>query len=257
MKVEGLFLDYDGTISPLNVSREQSIVDKETLAILQKIKELIPVGIITTKDLSFVTPRTPFASAWCAIAGIEMKIGSEVIQDSLAEEAAPRVSLALKIAQGLGRESLYFEKKCNSHGQVLAFCVDWRQINMTQILKDTIDRVVKLCKSLGLYVIEYKGQPYIDVYPYYIDKGNALSRLKRKFGIVNGVVYLGDSIVDNPAFKIADIGIGVYHKEKELVNKLECNCLINYEEVAKFLQHLLKENLVFGRDFPEIVFNRI
>jgi hypothetical protein len=49
-----------------------------------------------------------------------------VIQDIKAELAAPRVLMALKNAQELGRDILFIEKKCNSKGQVLAFCVDWR-----------------------------------------------------------------------------------------------------------------------------------
>ena len=34
MKVDGLFLDYDGTISPLNVTRGESRVPEETQAML-------------------------------------------------------------------------------------------------------------------------------------------------------------------------------------------------------------------------------
>jgi HAD superfamily hydrolase (TIGR01484 family) len=251
MKVEGLFLDYDGTISPLNVPREKAIVAKETSLILDKIKQLIPVGIITTKDLSFVMSRTPFASAWSAIAGLEMKIGDEVIQDSIVEDAVPRVLLALKMTEKLSKNNLYIEKKCNSHGQVLSFCVDWRHINEPQKLQNVIDTIVKLCKSLGLFVIEYERQPFFDVYPCSIDKGNALKKLERKLGIKNGVVYLGDSKVDNTAFRVADISIGVLHEES--VRELESNYYIKFEAIAKFLQRLFEANMVFNRDFPEII----
>lgn len=255
MKVNGLFLDYDGTISPLNVPREESTVAQETLTILNKIKQLIPIGIITTKDLSFIIPRTPFASAWCAIAGLEIKIGNEVIQDARAEAAVPRVLTAFKIAQELGENRIYIERKCNSRGQILAFCVDWRQIHESQLAKEITDKIVKLCKSLGLVVIEYKGQPFFDVYPCRIDKGKALTQLKCKLGINGGVVYLGDSKVDNPAFRVANIGIGVLSKKS--VRRLECNYHVKFEDVAKFLRHLMEENLVFHKDFPKITLYRM
>ncbi len=255
MKVEGLFLDYDGTIGPLDVSRQESTVSQETATILHQIKQLIPVGIITTKDLSFITSRTPFASAWCAIAGLEIKIGDEVVLDTRAEAAVPRVLLALKNAQELGGDSLYIEKKCNSREQVLAFCVDWRHCPEPKMAKKMADKIMTLCKSLSLVVIEYRGQPFFDVYPCRIDKGKALTQLKRKLGIKSGVVYLGDSKVDNPAFRVANVGIGVLHKES--ATGLGCDYHVKFEDVAKFLRHLLEENLVFHKDFSEITLSRI
>ena len=52
IEVNALFLDYDGTISPINTSRSRSKVPSETLAVLNKIKERIPVAIITTKPFA-------------------------------------------------------------------------------------------------------------------------------------------------------------------------------------------------------------
>jgi trehalose-phosphatase len=255
IKVQGLFLDYDGTIGPVNVSREESKVSQETATILHQIKQLIPVGIITTKDLSFILPRTPFASAWSAIAGLEIKIGSDVVQDTIAEATITRVLLALDNAQELGGDRLFIEKKSNSKGQVLAFCVDWRHCPEPKMAKEIADKIITSCTSLGLVVIEYRGQAFFDVYPCRIDKGKALTQLKRKLGIKSGVVYLGDSKVDNPAFHVADVGIGVLHQES--VTELNCDYHVKFEDVAQFLRHLLDENLVFHKDFPEISLSRI
>ncbi len=87
MKVEGLFLDYDGTISPLSVSGQESVVSQGTATILHRIKQLIPIGIITTKELSFIMPRTPFANAWSTIAGLKKKNGDKVSQNAMAKAA--------------------------------------------------------------------------------------------------------------------------------------------------------------------------
>ena len=76
--VRALFLDYDGTISPLDIPRSKSKVSPENLAVLCQISLQIPVAIITTKSLSFVVRRTPFAHAWSSLGGLEVKIGRTV-----------------------------------------------------------------------------------------------------------------------------------------------------------------------------------
>jgi hypothetical protein len=168
MKVEGLFLDYDGTISQLNVPRQESAVPQEIEAILHRIKQLIPVGIITTKDLSFILPRTPFASAWCAIAGLEIKIGSAVVKASGMEKALPYISLALEYAKHWSDKSLFIEEKRDSMGQTLAFCVDWRHSQDLREAKTRAIKVMDYCESLPLEVVKYEEQPFFDVYPCHV-----------------------------------------------------------------------------------------
>ena len=52
--IQSLFLDYDGTISPPNVSRISSGVPEEIGAALKQISSKIPVVIVTSKDPWFV-----------------------------------------------------------------------------------------------------------------------------------------------------------------------------------------------------------
>ncbi|MDD5287587.1 MAG: HAD hydrolase family protein [Dehalococcoidales bacterium] len=255
MKVNGLFLDYDGTIGPLNIPREESAVAQETMTVLYRIKQLIPIGIITTKDLSFVVPKTPFASMWCGIAGLEVKMEGQVVEDPRAEAAIPKLLLAIKKTEELAGGSLYIEKKCNSKGRVLAFCVDWRYSCDWGKAKQISMEIADICKSMGLWVIEYEQQPFFDVYPYKTDKGKALREAKLRLGIKNGMVYMGDSKIDNPAFRVADVGIGVLHEESIL--RLECDYYLKFENVAKFFGHLLEENLIFNNNFPEITIDQI
>lgn len=47
---KALFLDYDGTISPLSMSRSKSAVLPDNMAVLQQIGKLILIAVITTKD---------------------------------------------------------------------------------------------------------------------------------------------------------------------------------------------------------------
>jgi len=250
MKVDGLFLDYDGTISPLNVTREESEVPEETQAMLSEIKEYIPVGIITTKDLSFILPRTPFATAWAAIGGLEVKMGNRIVTDPRVEGALPYISLALGCARRCSDTLLFIEEKKDSAGQTVAFCVDWRQSQDPQESESRAKRVLDSCQRLPLNVIRYEGQPFFDVYPCNVDKGRALAVLKRNFDLRSGVMYMGDSKIDNPAFEAADIGIGVLHRESKA--DLDCDYYVEFEDVAGFLRRLIENNLVFSRNFPGI-----
>mgnify|MGYP001557983949 CR=1 FL=1 len=251
MKIQGLFLDYDGTISPLNVLRQEARAPEETQAVLQRIKELIPVCIITTKDLSFILPRTPFASAWCAIGGLEIKIGERVITDPCARAALPYISLALAYARHCSDTLLFIEEKRDSTGQTIAFCVDWRQSQDPKEAESRASRVLASCQRPPLNVVKYERQPFFDVYPCRVDKGKALAELKRNLGMKSGVMYMGDSKMDNPAFKVADIGIGVSHEES--AGDLICDYYVRFENVTSLLQRIMENNLVFYKDFPEII----
>jgi phosphoserine phosphatase len=58
-------------------------------------------------------------------------------------------------------------------------------------------------------------------------------------------LYLGDSENDNPAFRKADISIGVRSDER-LHPRLDCQYLINFSQLSKFLSMLLKNDFNFS-----------
>lgn len=249
--VGALFLDYDGTITSLNVPRQESRVPAELNVLLHRIKELIPVGIITTKDMGFIVPKTRFANVWAAIAGLEIRIGSRVVKAVGVKKRLPYVLQALEYARRLSDKYLFIEEKRDSSGQTVAFCVDWRFSANLMEAKLRATRVMNHCRNSSLEVIGYEGQPYFDVYPCRVDKGKALVELKRHFGLQSGLMYLGDSKVDNPAFQVADIGIGVLHEESAA--DLECDYYVRFEDVGSLLRRLMENNLVFYDDSPEII----
>jgi HAD superfamily hydrolase (TIGR01484 family) len=250
VKVNGLFLDYDGTISPLNIPREKSRVPEETAAILNRIKQLIPIGIITAKDMSFIVPKTPFASAWGAVGGLEMKIREKIIIAPRMQATLSYMSLALQYARSHSDKYLFIEEKKDSSGKTIAFCVDWRQSPDSTESENRASQVIAYYERLHLDVIKYRGQPFFDVYPCPIDKGTALAELKRNLGVSSSIMYMGDSKVDNPAFNIADISIGVLHEESHA--NLTCDYYVKFESVANFLRHLRENDLIFSQNFPEI-----
>jgi len=250
-QVQALFLDYDGTISPINVPRSESMVPPENMAVLNQISRQIPVAVITTKDLWFVIKRTPFAHAWSGLGGLEMKIGDMVTRASCLRNMAPYLTTALKYAKSLSGNDLIIEEKRDSGGAAVAFSVDWRQAENRCSAKERALKIISYCETLPVVTVKYEGQPFFDVFPCPVSKDKALLKLKQKLGLRNGILYMGDSTVDNAAFEVANIAVGVIHEETP--DNLVCDYFVKFEDVAAFLQGLLKNSFCFSPKLPMIL----
>ncbi len=255
MAVNCLVSDYDGTISPLDVPRSKSRVSEKTRIMLQKIGSLIPIVIVTTKDLAFVTARTPFVYSWSAVSGLERKIGDTIQKRRGYGHKLRNVSLAIEYAKShISGTGVEIEEKRNMSHRSIAFCVDWRQAKDAVTAMKEADAVADHCKSLGLKLIRHEGQPFFDVYPVSIDKGVALKEMLKELKLKNGVLYLGDSEADNPAFEASDVSVGVIHTKTRL-QKLVCDYVVKFEDVSSFLSRLLANGLMFDSGFPMIRVN--
>ena len=255
IRINCLSSDYDGTISPIDVSRIESRVPLQTRVMLRQVSSLLPISIITMKDLPFIMPRTPFARAWSAIGGLETRIGKRVLRRDSLEDRLADISLAINFAKShLTGEGAEIEDKQDSEGHTLAFCVDWRHAKDPESARQDAERIATYCEALNLKVIRYEKQPFYDVYPFDPDKGWALRDMLNELAVKNGVLYLGDSQTDNSAFRASSIGVGVMHNETSL-KALDCDYLVKFENVPDFLNALLMNDLLFSSEFPMIKVN--
>lgn len=252
MNLKCLSSDYDGTISPLNVPRSESHVPLETGVMLRQISRFLPISIFTMKDLWFVMPRTPFAHAWSAMGGLETQIGKRVLKRECLESMLPSISRAIDYARShITAAGVEIEEKQDSEGRTIAFCVDWRRTKDPQAAKCQAEVVANYCKALKLRLLRYENHPFYDVYPVAPDKGRALQETLEDLAVKSGVLYLGDSEMDNPAFRASSISVGVLHGETPL-KLLDCDYLVKFEDVPSFLKALLANDLTFRSDFPMI-----
>jgi trehalose-phosphatase len=249
--VKALFLDYDGTISPLDAVLSESAVPTETAAVLRQISAQIPTAAISTKDIAFLTQRTPYFHAWSGMGGLETKIGNSTHKAECLQTLVPQMKTALDHAKRSGGNGVTVEEKHDSEGNVVAFSVDWRHAADKSEAENRVLRVLDYCRTLPLVTLSYEGKPFFDVFPCAIDKGKALLYLKKKLKLTEGVLYMGDSYVDNPAFAEADLSIGVVDEEPLL--ELTCDYFVKFREVSAFLKMLLYNGLFFSPKFSMLL----
>ena len=252
VQVKAIFLDYDGTVAPLNVSRSESAVSADRLSILNRISAKISIAVISTKDLTFLVKRTPFAHGWSGLGGLETKIGDMTVRNKCLGERLVELAKALDYARQIkaSAKEIEVEEKQDSRGMVVAFSVDWRQTKNLFVAKKQASKILAYCKTLPISITEYEREPFFDIFPCSPDKGKALLDMKKRLGLNDGVLYLGDSVADNSAFQVADIAIGVVHEGTS--DDLISEYLIKFDDLPVFLEDLLCHSLCFSPTLSKI-----
>jgi len=154
------------------------------------------------------------------------------------------------------------DRKYISNNQILAgITIDWRHLQDWEsfkktsepLLKKAIEKQQKLSfNGNTLYTQTYATHPFIDVYAVKCDKGVAFDSIASEISYVKGkgqdiIMYLGDSENDNPAFRRADVSIGVLSDDR-LNPKLDCDYTVSFDNLSIFLKKLLDNDLVFSDD---------
>ena len=246
MKVQALFSDYDGTLCPLELRREEAYVSPRLRRLLTKINKRIQLGIITTKDLAFIKDRVPFAQGIAATCGLEMQVGDRIIVDERVKEPSKNVEKAYR--QALVRilqlrDNIMIERKENDEGNLIAFCIDWRLARDWPEAKKKAIPLLASCKENGLYVVESDISPFANIFPFAVDKGTAFSKLRTEMGVTGPVMYLGDSEVDNSVFERADVSIGIKHRR--IMPPLQCKYRLEFLQLENFLSNLIDADFEF------------
>lgn len=236
-----IFLDYDGTLSPIVNNPEDAVISKDMRKVLEECSEEFMMAIISGRDLDDVRARVNIEGIIYAGShgfrikgpdGLKMKHrkSQEIIPDL--EEIASE----LKEEIGDSLPGVFIEKKS------FAIAVHYRNARQEILpeLEKTIERVLKdhpeMKTGRGKKIIEIK--PDLDW-----DKGKALDWILESLDLFDNpdVVpfYIGDDVTDEDAFKaIYEKGIGILvgsHGHKTAARY----SLKDVDEVRKFLQVLV------------------
>jgi len=246
LKVSAIFSDYDGTLSQLESRREAAVLSPMLRRLLSKTSKAITLGIVTTKDLSFVRDRVPFAHGISASCGLEMQVGERIVLDERVREPNQALEktyqdVLKKILQA--RDNLVIERKESEDEHLIAFCIDWRLARNWDEAKKLAAPLLTYCRAQGLYVIESDVSPFANVFPSKVDKGEAFDKLKEALAVGGPIMYLGDSEADDPAFQRAEISVGVKHRR--VMPKLQCKYRVEFFELENLLTELIDSDFEF------------
>jgi len=159
------------------------------------------------------------------------------------------------------KNSLIVERKLTKDKRFIAgITFDYRHVKDWRSRKKELEpRLRQLVKEYQptsaarppkLHFQTYSSHPFLDLYAVYCDKGMAFdylsSRISNKKGLMDqGLMYLGDSENDNPAFERADVSIGVVSDDR-LRPKLSCTDILNFDSLPQFLKRLKIHGFVFS-----------
>jgi hydroxymethylpyrimidine pyrophosphatase-like HAD family hydrolase len=179
----------------------------------------------------------------------------DILQDNsrLLNSLADEISINFK--------DITVERKFTSDNQILAgITIDYRHLkewqsykrNIEPHLKEIFQRNMNSSSANQQYIQTYSTHPFMDIYSVRCNKGLAFDATISELSCFNdaddditqNILYLGDSENDNPAFKRADVSIGVC-SDKRLNPELTCQYLVEFNQLSIFLKRLQYNDFVF------------
>lgn len=202
-----LFLDYDGTLTPIVERPEDAVLADETRAVLRKLAQRHTVAIVSGRDLQDVRQRVGIDGLHYAgshgfdIAGPRGSHAHEAARASAPQLAAAAADVERETARLAG---VQVERKR------FAVAVHFRRARVAdaKVVEAAVERALArhpgLRKSGGKKIFELR--PDVDW-----DKGRAVLWLIEELKLEHALpVYIGDDDTDEDAFRaLAGRGVGI------------------------------------------------
>jgi trehalose 6-phosphate phosphatase len=232
-----LFLDYDGTLSPLAPRPELAILPEATRDVLRRLAERYPVAVLSGRGRADVAARVGLENL--AYAGSH---GFEIAGPAFRHEVGAEVPKSIESAAARLREHLDGVPGVLLEPKRFAISVHHRLASPADLprIEAAVDAVLAghpdLRKGLGKKLFELR--PALDW-----DKGKALLWLLEALHLDPAATlpfYLGDDLTDEDAFRaVSEIerGIGILVAEEPRPTAAEYS-LRDPGEVREFLELL-------------------
>ncbi len=238
-KKPALFLDYDGTLTPIVDDPEKALLSESMRETLVEVADRFPVAVISGRDLPDVQKLVGIEGIYYAgshgfdLAGPGgMKTGPEKGETFLPALDAAEKELQEKLDSGTGAR---VERK------KFSIAVHYRKVTEPKVesVKQTVKAVARLHQDLrmagGKKIFEL--QPKTDWH-----KGKALLWLLSELDLDNDDVvpfYIGDDVTDEDAFRsLENRGIGIVVMEPSRSTAAAYR-LSTPREVERFLKEIL------------------
>jgi len=240
-----LFLDYDGTLTPIVQNPDNAVISKETAEILRKLSknQHCKIAIISGRALKDIKNKIGLEGIIYAgnhgleIDGPKIKFRAPVSLRYKAILKKIKIDLRKKLSKIKG---VFIEDKG------LSLSVHYRLVNSKgKALVKTIFHETLICYIVSNKIKIRPGKKVLEIRPLLEwDKGKIVLWLlaRRKF-ILNGEpcvpIYIGDDITDEDAFKaLKNVGLTVFVGDPGSSHAKYY--LKNTQEVTEFLEQILK-----------------
>lgn len=205
-----VFLDFDGTLSPIVSHPSDAELPAGTRAVLARLAQLCPVAVISGRGLADVRARVQLDRlSYAGNHGFELAIAGQPVRlHPDAEAGAQSIRSAAQVLQHETArwDCVVFEDK----GATLT--VHYRRCDATDgerlrhRIHELMERFPELEARLGKSVVEIRpASPW--------GKGKAVNWLLAELGLKRSHVlpiFIGDDVTDEDAFEeLADNGIGI------------------------------------------------
>jgi trehalose-phosphatase len=231
-----IFLDYDGTLTPIVARPELAILSDEMRARLREVARVWPTCIVSGRGLDDVRRLVGVDSlVYAGSHGFEIRG-----PNGLAFDVDPEIASAVARAAGALREPIAAIPGALVEDKRFSVAVHYRQVAPERVgeVESIVDRVLdglpELRKTHGKMVFELRPARAWD-------KGKALLWLLESLGLDDPAtipLYVGDDVTDEDAFAaIAECGVGVLVTDLPKPTKARLS-LQDVEEVGELLRRL-------------------
>lgn len=194
-----MFFDYDGTLTPIVEAPYKAVISDEMRSLIIKLKEHIPVAVISGRALKDIKSRVGIEDIiYAGNHGAEIWDGRKTIISQESEESR---HLLEEVLEKLKKETSYIKGVLIEDKGITA-SLHFRNVNVRQV-GDIFRIIEKLSKE---YVENYRfitGKKVFEIRPVNIwNKGDAVLWIVENMGKHRFPVYIGDDTTDEDAYSI-------------------------------------------------------
>lgn len=232
-----LCLDYDGTLTPIVQDYQKAIISDDMRALVREVAALMPVAVVSGRDFRFIKRHVNLEEVYYAGShGFEIH-GPDGFHYEM-EDAKNLLPVFDRLENELqekfkGMEGVAIERK------KYAIAVHYR--NATPKVAGRVKEEVGLLVENEGEMVAGKGKKVMEIKPAIEwHKGKAVELIKAQIevnGEEDAVIYLGDDLTDEDAFRSIKQGAGILvgsHGEPTAANYR----LKDVGEVRQFLQKI-------------------
>jgi len=228
-----LFLDYDGTITPIVKSPDKAVLSDDMRILIMRLKEKMSVAIISGRCLEDIKRLVNIQDIiYAGNHGAEIWDGSKLV---VSPQLGDNKSILEKIIKEM-KSTLSSVNGVLIEEKGITASIHYRKVHSRDLGKvfDIFWSIADKYKDLFRIT---SGKKVFEIRPYGIwNKGDAVKWIIKNFGKDKVPIYIGDDVTDEDAFKmLRGRGIGISVGKSEESDYY----LKSQKEVGKFLEWIL------------------